>query len=154
MSETAAPGTKIVTAKSARGAAKAFNYGNIVVIGIAGAPLVIGAGQTGPALIFATILAVVPLVLWFGASMLLYAFNRHHPNPRVGHYTQWAAYRFYALLGALIVVGTFFPPEILYFAIYWAITATIVIPWSILDIIRINRETWHDTVVPEKTHHD
>jgi hypothetical protein len=143
----------MISAKSCRGAAKLFNYGNIVVITIAGTPLVLGVNQTGPALIFATVIAIVPLVLWFGGSMLLYALNRHHPNERVGYYTQWAAYRFYALLGTLIVVGTFFPPEIFYFMIYWIITAAIIIPWSIWDIIRINREEWHDTPRPPRTHH-
>ncbi|HDP89867.1 MAG TPA: hypothetical protein ENN42_07925 [Thioalkalivibrio sp.] len=145
-------GPRTVSAKSARGAAKLFNYGNIVTLTLAGTPLVFGSGATGYGTIFATVLAIVPIVLWFGASMLLYALNRHHPNPRVGHYTQWAAYRFYALLGTLIVVGTFFPPEIIYFLVYWAITAIIIIPWSILDIVRINRETWEDTVIPETPH--
>ena len=29
-------------------------------------------------------------ILWFGGSMLIYALHRHHPDPRVGHYTQRA----------------------------------------------------------------
>lgn len=119
---------KIVPARSARAAAKLFNYGNIIAI-----------------------LMPFPLVIfWFGASMLVYAMNRHHPNERVGYYTQQAAYRFYAIIGALIVVGTFFPPKVSYFFTYWGLSAAILIPWSIIDIIRINREDWHDTAVPEE----
>ncbi|MFN2350083.1 MAG: hypothetical protein ABR558_11005 [Thioalkalivibrio sp.] len=122
------PEPRIVTAKSARSAAKLFNYGNIVAV-----------------------LVPFPLIIfWFGASMLLYALNRHHPNERVGYYTQQAAYRFYAVIGALIVVGTFFPPKLNYFLVYWAITAVVIIPWSIIDILRINREQWHDAIIPEE----
>ncbi|MBD3618603.1 MAG: hypothetical protein HUJ28_03955 [Chromatiales bacterium] len=152
MTDTSTQDARTLSAKSCRGAAKLFNYGNIVALTMAGTPLVFGLGATGYGTIFATVLAIVPIVLWFGGSMLLYALNRHHPNPRVGHYTQWAAYRFYALVGALIVVGTFFPPEIIYFLVYWAISASIIIPWSIWDIIRINRETWEDTLIPENPH--
>jgi len=122
------PEPRVVTAKSARSAAKLFNYGNIVAV-----------------------LVPFPLIIfWFGASMLLYALNRHHPNERVGYYTQQAAYRFYAVIGALIVVGTFFPPKLNYFLVYWAITAVVIIPWSIIDILRINREQWHDAIIPEE----
>lgn len=152
MIDTSTQGTRLLSAKSCRGAAKLFNYGNIITLTLAGTPLVVGLGATGYGTIFATVLAIVPIVLWFGGSMLLYALNRHHPNPRVGHYTQWAAYRFYALVGSLIVVGTFFPPEIIYFLVYWVISAGIIIPWSIWDIIRINRETWEDTLIPESPH--
>jgi hypothetical protein len=67
----------VVSGRSAANAAKFFNYGNIIAV-----------------------LIPIPFVaLWFGGSMLFYAFNRHHPNPKVGHYTQQAAYRFYALTG-------------------------------------------------------
>lgn len=119
---------KIVPARSARTAAKLFNYGNII-----------------------SVLMPFPLIIfWFGASMFVYAMNRHHPNERVGHYTQQAAYRFYGIVGALIVVGTFFPPEVRYFLTYWALTAAVLIPWSVIDIIRINREAWQDVAVPEE----
>ena len=126
-----AQSTRLIPAKSCRSAAKLFNYGNI-----------------------AAIIVPFPLIIfWFGASMFLYAMNRHHPNERVGHYTQQAAYRFYAITGFLIVVGTFFPPKLNYYLAFWALSATILIPWSIYDILRINRESWEDTPIPEKAHH-
>ena len=119
---------RIVPARSARAAAKLFNYGNMVAV-----------------------LMPFPLIIfWFGASMFVYAMNRHHPNERVGYYTQQAAYRFYGIIGALIVVGTFFPPRASYFLAYWAFTAAVLIPWSVIDIIRINREQWHDVAIPEE----
>ncbi|AOV18207.1 hypothetical protein BJI67_15080 [Acidihalobacter aeolianus] len=112
-----------ISARSARNAATLFNYGNI-----------------------AAFLLPFPLVIfWFGASMFIYAMNRQHPNPRVGHYTQIAAYRFYAMTGFLIVAGTYFPPRLSHFLIYWGVSAAIMIPWSIYDLIRIHRECWEDT---------
>lgn len=104
-----------------------FNYGNIAAI-------------TVPFPLF---------IFWFGASMFIYAMNRHHPNERVGYYTQQAAYRFYAVGGFLVVVATFFPPKISYYLAFWALSAAVLIPWSILDIIRINKESWQDTPLTE-----
>jgi cobalamin synthase len=121
------PGTRIVPARSARFAARIFNYGNIIAMIL---PLPIG-------------------ILWAGASMLIYALNRHHPNERVGYYTQQAAYRLYGVLGFVVVVATFFGTNPMLWAITWAICAAILIPWSIVDLHRIRRETWTDTVIPD-----
>jgi hypothetical protein len=114
----------VVSGRSAANAAKFFNYGNIIAV-----------------------LIPIPFVaLWFGGSMLFYAFNRHHPNPKVGHYTQQAAYRFYALTGFLVVAGTFFPVDIRYYLAFWAVSALVIVPWSIHDIRKINRDDWEDTI--------
>ena len=127
MSTPSNPGPRMVPARSSRFAAKIFNYGNIIAMII---PLPLG-------------------ILWAGASMLVYAMNRHHPNERVGHYTQQAAYRLYGVLGFVVVVATFFGTDPMLWAITWAISAAILIPWSIIDLRRIGRETWTDTVIPE-----
>ena len=121
------PGVRIVPARSARFAARIFNYGNIIAMII---PVPLG-------------------ILWSGASMLIYALNRHHPNERVGHYTQQAAYRLYGVLGLVVVVATFFGTNPILWLITWAICAAILIPTSIIDLHRIRRETWTDTVIPE-----
>ena len=78
--------TRTVTGRSSRFAAMQMALGNLISM----------------------LLPPLPL-LWFGGSMLIYALHRHHPNPRVGHYTQHAAYRFYGLMAAIIPIGTFFP---------------------------------------------
>ncbi|MGC9457032.1 MAG: hypothetical protein ACP5DC_05850 [Halothiobacillaceae bacterium] len=124
---------KIVTGEQARRAAKWFNYGTMV-----------------------SLLLPLPLMIfWTGMSMLIYALNRHHPNPKVGHYTQQAAYRFYGVAGTLVVVANFFPVDWRYYAGAWAVGALILLPWSILDLIRINRDTWVDCVIdPEPTFED
>ena len=50
---------KIARGSSARRAAALMNYGNLIAI-LVPFPL---------------------LIFWFGASMLVYAMNRHHPDP-------------------------------------------------------------------------
>ncbi len=118
-----------ISGNSARRAASWFNWGNIVAM-------------------------IVPLplaIFWTGLSMLVYALNRHHPNPKVGHYTQQAAYRFYAIAGTAVVIGTFAPPSVMFYLVLWAIAALIIIPWSLYDLYRIKQDTWEDsfTEAPE-----
>ena len=89
-------------------------------------------------------------LLWFGGSMLIYAMHRHHPNPKVGEYTQRAAYRFYAVMGAIIPVGTFFPGRgITSWLIAWGIGLAVIVPWSLWSIVRIRRENWPDIVLTD-----
>ena len=89
-------------------------------------------------------------VLWFGGSILIYAMHRHHPNPRVGYHTQHAAYRFYAVMGAIIPVGTFFPGRgITPWLIAWGLGLLVIVPWSLWSIVRIRREDWPDIELPE-----
>lgn len=127
MSEASAA---IVTAQSARKAAAVFNYGNIISM----------------------ILPFPLMIFWLGASMFVYTMNRHHPNPKVGHYTQQAAYRFYGLTGTFVAVGMFLPVEIIYYLIAWAIGAAILVPWSLLDLRKIKRDHWEDQVITEEVH--
>ena len=138
----------LVSATSQRRAAALFNIINLVVIILAGIPLLMASTHTGKGMILYVAGAIIPIVLWFGGSMLLYAFNKHHPNPKVGHYTQWAAYRYYAVTGSLIVIGTFFPTDINYYLAFWAFAAAILIPWSIWELRRIYRDTWLDMNIP------
>ncbi len=141
-------GGEILPGLNQRRAASWFNYGNLIVIILAGIPLLLAGSASGKTMIFATAGAIIPIILWFGGSMLLYALNKHHPNPKVGHYTQWAAYRFYAITGSLVVIGAFFPADIRYYQAFWAVAATILIPWSIIDLRRIQRDDWRPLQVP------
>lgn len=116
--------SKIVTAEASKKSARLFNYGNI-----------------------ASVLVPFPLfIFWFGASMFVYAMYRHHPNRRVGYYTQIAAYYYYGLAGLLVPVLTFAPGDFFkkYGLFLWLICALVLVPLSIREIIRINREEWHD----------
>lgn len=113
---------KTITARSARKSATFFDIGNIIVT-----------------------LFPVLIPFWFGASIFVYAFMRHNPNPMVGAYTQWAAYRFYGMIGAIVPVATFFPVDIRYYLATWTIIAAIMIPWSIWSLHRIKQDDWQDT---------
>ena len=126
-SEAVGVGVHHLPGHKARSAAAVFNYGNIIAI-----------------------IVPVPLgMLWLGLSMLVYAMNRHHPNPRVGHYTQQAAYRFYGIAGFFVAAATFIPGGgWTWYLAAWAMAAAILIPWSIVDLIRIRRERWDDLHLP------
>lgn len=116
---------QVITAAQARKTARWFNVGNIISMLI---PFPLG-------------------IFWFGASMVVYAMNRHHPNPRVGYYTQRAAYQFYSVLGLVVVVATFFGTELVYWMVTWGISAVILIPLSIFNLMKINHEQWLDTAI-------
>lgn len=122
------PEKSVITAASARRAASLFNYGNLVATLI---PLPLG-------------------IFWLGASMAVYTMNRHHPNPRVGYYTQSAAYRFYGVVGFIVAEATFYSESLTAWLITWAIMALILIPWTVYDLIKIRREQWHDTYIQKE----
>ncbi|MEW6612832.1 MAG: hypothetical protein ACOY5C_06940 [Pseudomonadota bacterium] len=67
-------------AASARRAASAFHYGNLA------AALIPGFG-----------------VLWFGLSMLTFAVNSHHPDPRVLDFNRRGARNFYPLMAIALL---------------------------------------------------
>ena len=112
---------KNMPAQASRNSAKVFDYGNMVVI-----------------------LLPVLIPFWFGASIFVYAMMRHHPNPKVGDHTQWAAYRFYGMIGALIPIGTFFPVDIRYYLVTWAVIIAVMIPWTFWALRKINHDDWQD----------
>jgi len=114
-------------ARSCRNAAVLFNIGNMVAV------LIPPAG-----------------LLWLAASMVIYAMNRHHPEEKVGHYTQIAAYRIYAITGLLVAVAIFIPKNGLnYYLAFWAISAAIIFPLSIRDLLRIRRDNWQDVTIKD-----
>jgi hypothetical protein len=131
MSESENPAQpRLIPARASRAAARYFNYGNLVAV-----------------------LLPVPLgILWFGASMVVYAMNRHHPNPRVGHYTQHAAYRFYGVVGFVVAIGAFFATGLKTWLITWAIVALILLPWTVWDLWQIQQEDWQDTTYSNEEH--
>ena len=121
---------KVVSADSSRKSARVFYYGNLLAV-------------------------IVPFpffILWFGASMFVYAMFRHHPNPRVGYYTQIAAYQYYGLAGALVPVLTFAPGDffVKYWLHLWVVGAAILTPLALIQLQKINRESWQDAILPSE----
>jgi len=119
----------IVTAEQSKKSAKLFNYGNIVAV-------------------------LIPFpffIFWFGASMFVYAMYRHHPNGRVGYYTQMAAYYYYGLAGILSAVMLFASRDFFfkYGWMLWLACILFLIPLSIREIMKINKEKWHDVKIKE-----
>ncbi|PIE82859.1 MAG: hypothetical protein CSA09_04735 [Candidatus Contendobacter odensis] len=122
---------KIARGSSARRAAALMNYGNVISI----------------------LLPFPLLIFWFGASMLVYAMNRHHPDPKVGHYTQRAAYRFYGITGFFVASATFIPGGgWVWYLIAWILAVLILMPWSIMDLRRIYKDEWLDIPLDDEGH--
>lgn len=120
------PGARVLNAASSRFAAMQMDIGNIVSM----------------------LLPPLP-VLWFGLSILVYAMHRHHPDPKVGEYTRWAGYRFYAVMGLIIPVGTFFPGDAkVAWLVAWILGILVIVPWSAWSILRARRDRWEDIVLP------
>lgn len=145
--------TKPISAASSRMAARLFSLGNIIAMlpGLVVAPIILLGQPEKTSMIFMFILMVVPPILWFGISIIVYIIARHHPNPRVGHYTQWAAYRFYGMFGIVIPVGTFYGTQWQLWIITGGLVALILIPWSLLDLYRIQHEKWQDITIEGAT---
>ncbi len=137
---------QVISAKASRRAAKMLDYGNIIFMLL---PLIPGALWLLSDNFLWLVLAIPPLILWFGVSMLVYAINRHHPNPQVGHHIQWAAYWYYGLVSPLVAVGIFIPKSSAGPIIgggFLLVSATLIAR-SLIDIRRINRFEWEDTLV-------
>ena len=147
------PTTQSISAASSRMAARLFSLGNIFAVlpGLVVAPIILLGHPERTSMIYMFILMVVPPILWFGISIIVYIIARHHPNPRVGHYTQWAAYRFYGMFGIVIPVGTFYGTQWQLWIVTGGVVALILIPWSLLDLFRIQREHWQDITLEEAT---
>lgn len=121
----------IVTAKQAKRAATIFNYGTIL-----------------------SVLIPFPLfIFWFGASMFVYSMFRHHPNKRVGHYTQIGAYIYYTLAGLCVPILTFAPKAFFvdYWWVLWGLAVIGVVPIAIYQIIKAHSEEWQDTEIKKES---
>ncbi len=142
---------KTLTAKSSRNMAALFNYGNVIAMlpGLIVVPSLLLGTVEHMSMIFMMIATIVPMILWFAVSIMVYIIARHHPNERVGHYTQQAAYRYYGVIGMVVVAGTFYGTNVDYWLVTWVVFALILVPWSLLDVMRIFKEQWQDTLVEE-----
>jgi hypothetical protein len=95
---------------------------------------------------------IVPFILWFGVSIMIYIIARHHPNELVGHYTQMAAYRYYGMIGIIIPVGTFYGTDWELWIITAAIVGVLLIPWTIFCLLSIQKADWQDVEIEVKDH--
>jgi hypothetical protein len=123
--------TKIIPAKNARMFARLFNFGNLLALlpGLVVAPIILLGEHERISMIFMFIAMIVPPILWFGLSIMIYIISRHHPNELVGHYTQQAAYRFYGMIGVVIPIGTFFGTDWKLWILMGGVVGLVIVPW-------------------------
>ncbi|OJW49903.1 MAG: hypothetical protein BGO60_06515 [Thiobacillus sp. 65-1059] len=140
-----------IPAASSRFAAQLFNIITVSVMILSLTAMLLGkllASQKVGFLPF--VLSLPPLMIWLGASIFVYASIAHHPNPRSAHYNKWAGYRFYGVMGSLMVIG----PALYGLLDGWrglmlvlGLAVLIIVPWALFDIFRAAREPWTDMTV-------
>ena len=133
---------KTITAAEQRRAAQLFNICSCVAIGLM--PL------------------IIPALLWIAASIFVHASVAHHPNLRVREFLYPGGYRFYGLVGSLVVLLNFSPqmskwvPGVLNFGplhlpmfwpMVWGVSLLVVLPLGIRDILRAGKENWQEMTV-------
>jgi len=102
---------------------------------------------------FSSIAVVIPVLIpiWIAASIFVYAAIANHPNQRVRDYLVPAGYRFYGLVGTLVVILNF-SSQLAKWAggglnlifIIWALGILIVVPLGLRDILRAQHEPWQE----------
>ncbi len=122
---------KICTAKQQMRAAQTFTFFSIIAVLL--------------------LPAIIPMLLWIAASIFVYAAAAHHPNPRVCEFLKYSGYRFYGVVGALVVILNFSPqmskamggwlPLAL---VIWLACILVVVPLGIRDLMRAKKEPWQD----------
>jgi hypothetical protein len=143
--------TRVITASSSRFAAQLFNLITVAVLLISLTALLLGKLLASQKIGFLPlVLSLPPLMIWLGASIFVYASIAHHPNPRTAHYNKWAGYRFYGVMGSLVVIG----PAIYGLLGGWqglmlvlGLAVTIILPWALFDIYKAAREPWTDMTI-------
>lgn len=139
----------IVPASRARRSAALFSWGNILAMlpGLFIVPVLLFGQPEKMTMVFMFIIMLVPMILWFGVSIAIYIIAKHNPNQRVGHFTQQAAYRYYGVVGFIVVVGTFFGTDVNLWIWTWLISAAILVPLSLRDLFLIKKEQWLDVEI-------
>ena len=97
----------------------------------------------------------------------VHASAAHHPNQRVREYIYPGGYRFYGVVGSLVVLLNFSPqmskwvPGVLNFGplhlpmfwpLVWVLSMLVIIPLGVRDILRANRDNWQDMTVEVEEH--
>lgn len=139
---------RVISASSSRFAAQLFNILTVAALTISLTALLLGKLLASHKIGFLPfVLSLPPVMLWLGASIFVYASIAHHPNPRTTHYNKWAGYRFYGVMGSLMVIG----PAIYSMLDGWqglmlvlGLAVLIIVPWALFDIYKAAREPWQD----------
>ncbi len=142
---------RVIPASSSRFAALLFNMITVAVLMISLTALLLGKLLAGHKIGFLPfVLSLPPVMIWLGASIFVYASIAHHPNARATHYNKWAGYRYYGVMGSLVVFG-----QPLYgllggwqgLMLVLGLAVTIIVPWALLDMYKAVREPWADMTI-------
>jgi len=142
---------RVISASSSRFAAQLFNILTVAALTISLTALLLGKLLASHKIGFLPfVLSLPPVMLWLGASIFVYASIAHHPNPLATHYNKWAGYRFYGVMGSLMVIG----PAIYGLLDGWqglmlvlGMAVLIIVPWALYDIYKAAREPWADMTI-------
>jgi hypothetical protein len=142
---------RVISASSSRFAAQLFNLITVAAMLISLTALLLGKLLASQKVGFLPIvMSLLPLMIWLAGSIFVYAGIAHHPNPRVVHFNKWAGYRFYGVMGSLLVIG----PAIYGLLDGWlglmlvlGLAVAIIVPWALFDIYKAAREPWQDMTI-------
>ena len=143
--------TRLIPAASSRFAAQLFNLITVAVMLVSLTALLLGKLLASHKVGFLPfVLSLPPIMIWLGASIFVYASIAHHPNARAAHFNKWAGYRFYGVMGSLVVIG----PAIYGLLDGWqglmlvlGLAVAIIVPWALFDIYKAARESWQDVTI-------
>ena len=142
---------RVISASSSRFSAQLFNLITVAALLISLTALLLGKLLASHNIGFLPfVLSLPPVMIWLGASIFVYASIAHHPNARTVHYNKWAGYRFYGVMGSMVVFG-----QILYgmlggwqgLMLVLGLAVAIIVPWALFDIYKAAREPWQDITI-------
>jgi hypothetical protein len=142
---------RLISASSSRFAAQLFNIITVAVMMISLTALLLGKLLASHKIGFLPfVLSLPPVMIWLGASIFVYASIAHHPNALTAHYNKWAGYRYYGVMGSLVVFGQPMYDLLggwLGLMLVLGFAVAVIVPWALFDIYRAAREPWQDLVV-------
>jgi hypothetical protein len=142
---------RLIPASSSRFAAQLFNIITVVVLMISLTALLLGKLLASHKIGFLPfVLSLPPVMIWLGASIFVYASIAHHPNPLTAHYNKWAGYRYYGVMGSLVVFGQPIYDLLggwLGLMLVLGLAVAIIVPWALFDIYKAAREPWQDMII-------
>ena len=142
---------RLISASSSRFAAQLFNIITVAVLMISLSALLLGKLLASHKIGFLPfVLSLPPVMIWLGASIFVYASVAHHPNPRAVHYNKWAGYRYYGVMGSLVVFGQPVYGLLggwLGLMLVMGLAVAIIVPWALFDIYKAAREPWADMTI-------
>src|SRR5574340_379770 len=142
---------RVIPAASSRLSAQLFNIITVVALMLSLSALLLGKLLASQKIGFLPlVLSLPPVMIWLGASIFVYASIAHHPNPLTAHYNKWAGYRYYGVMGSLVVIGPMIYGLLgglqgVMLVVGFAVA--IIVPSALFDIYRAAREPWQDMTI-------